>query len=207
MSCSVDNLENSSRRPIKSRQSTWARKATEFLVARRISANSISWMSMVFATIGFISFYFAGTAIPWWFGMLLAVFSIQGRLVCNLLDGMVAEVNGKKSPLGKILNEVPDRYSDIVFLVGAGIATDQVWLGWMAACGAVLTAYVRSFCAEISGKQDFSGPMAKPQRMFYLSLGAIIGIFYPPALMVSLCLISLGSFFTSVMRLGTSYTK
>ena len=203
----VDNLQHiegpidSSRRPIKSRQSEWAKKLTILLLAWKIKANTVSWASMLFSTVGLVGFSMAGGYIPWWLGMLLGILAIQGRLICNLLDGMVAEANNEKSPTGKIMNEVPDRYSDIVLLVGAGIATNEIWLGWMAACIAVLTAYIRSFGAEMSGHQNFVGLMAKPQRMFYLSLGALCAIIYPNALLIALYLIALGSVLTCLQRL------
>jgi len=195
------NSINLARRPIKTRQSKWAKRLTEMLVKRGISANSISLTSMIFATIGCLSFILAGQALPWWLGMLIGIVGIQGRLICNLLDGMVAEKDGFKSPIGKIMNEVPDRYSDIVLLVGAGVAIDQLWLGWMAACSAVLTAYIRSYIAELSGEQDFGGPMAKPQRMFFLSLGALCAIVYPKSLLLALWIIAVGSFLTAILRL------
>jgi phosphatidylglycerophosphate synthase len=196
-----DKPNLSSRRPIKSRESTWAKKLTTSLINYKLTADTISWASMLFATFGFLGFCLAGKSIPWWAGMLFGIIGIQGRLICNLLDGMVAQESGQKSHLGKILNEVPDRYSDIILLLGAGIAIEEIWLGWMAACFAVLTAYIRSFGAEGSGHKDFGGPMAKPQRMFFLSLGSLCAIFYPDSLLIALYLIAIGSILTSAIRL------
>lgn len=56
------------------------------------------------------------------------VIGIQARLICNLLDGMVAQESGVKSSLGKIMNEVPDRYSDIILLLGAEALKTMVLL-------------------------------------------------------------------------------
>lgn len=183
---------------------------TGVLVRQGVSADAISWMSVIFSTIGCAGFCLAGQIIPWWTGMLLGVAGAQGRLVCNLLDGMVAQESGKKSPLGAVMNEVPDRYSDIVLLVGAGIAGGEPWLGWTAACFAVMTAYIRSFGAELSGHQDFGGPMAKPQRMFILCLGALGSMVSPGVLVASLYLVGAGSLLTSLLRLSritTAKTK
>ena len=47
--------------------------------------------------------------------LLLAALCIQLRLVCNLLDGMVAVEHGKGSPSGPIWNELPDRFADVLF--------------------------------------------------------------------------------------------
>ena len=63
---------------------------------------------------------------------------MQLRLLCNMLDGMVAVEGGKGSRTGEIYNEVPDRIADPLLLVPAGYAIGLpygVELGWM--CGAL----------------------------------------------------------------------
>jgi hypothetical protein len=80
--------------------------------------------------------------------LILAVACIQLRLLCNLLDGMVAVEQGLATPTGPIWNELPDRLADVFFLVGAGYGAQAagfqagVALGWSAAALALLTAYV-----------------------------------------------------------------
>lgn len=96
----------------------------------------------------------------------MAAAAVQTRLLCNLIDGMVAVEGGMKSPVGELFNEVPDRISDAATLVGAGYAVMSVpWLGWLAAVLAVLTAYVRAVGKSVGAGSDYRGPMAKQQRM------------------------------------------
>src|SRR5439155_1544730 len=83
---------------------------------------------------------------------------IQLRLLCNLLDGMVAIEGGLQSKSGDVFNEVPDRVSDALILLGAGYATaPALGLAWAGALGsaaallAVLTAYVRALGATVGG--------------------------------------------------------
>src|SRR5438105_2817615 len=45
---------------------------------------------------------------------LTAAGCIQLRLLCNLLDGMVAIEGGFRSRSGEVFNELPDRVSDVV---------------------------------------------------------------------------------------------
>ncbi|NJS38761.1 MAG: CDP-alcohol phosphatidyltransferase family protein, partial [Rhodobacteraceae bacterium] len=54
--------------------------------------------------------------------LILAAATIQARLVCNLIDGMVAVEGGQGTKDGPFWNEAPDRASDLLFLLGAGIA-------------------------------------------------------------------------------------
>jgi phosphatidylglycerophosphate synthase len=107
-----------------------------------------------------------------WF--LFGAALIQLRLLANMLDGMVAVASGQASPVGEIYNEVPDRIADTLILVGLGYAVGgSPTLGWAAALAAVFTAYVRAQAAVAGAPQEFCGPMAKPQRMFVITIMAI----------------------------------
>jgi phosphatidylglycerophosphate synthase len=97
---------------------------------------------------------------------LLAAAGIQLRLLCNLLDGMVAIECGKKSATGGIYNEAPDRLADVILLVAAGQGAGTLWgtslpLGWLAAGLAVGMACIRVLGGTLTGTQNFMGPMAK----------------------------------------------
>ena len=46
--------------------------------------------------------------------VVLAAGCIQLRLLCNLLDGLVALEGGRKGKAGDLFNEAPDRYADVV---------------------------------------------------------------------------------------------
>jgi CDP-diacylglycerol--glycerol-3-phosphate 3-phosphatidyltransferase len=111
------------------------------LLARtRISPDQISLASVLFASIG----AFLLVCAPGPVGLIGCAVAIQARLLCNLLDGMVAVEGGKKSPLGQLYNELPDRLADSVLIVALGYAIDLPSLGWLGALAAVLTAYVRA---------------------------------------------------------------
>ena len=84
---------------------------------------------------------------------------------------MVAVEGGKSSPVGALYNELPDRLSDSLLLVPIGYAAGVAWLGWAAALLAALTAYIRAVGGSLGLPQDFSGIMAKPQRMALLTFG------------------------------------
>jgi hypothetical protein len=54
-----------------------------------------------------------------------------------------------------------------------------VTLGWVAAVLAVTTAYVRELGRGLGLPADFSGPMAKPQRMATLTATCVVAAFEP----------------------------
>ena len=107
--------------------------------------------------------------------LLVAAVCVQLRLLCNLLDGMVAIEGGKQSAVGALYNEFPDRIADSLLLVALGYAAGVPWLGWLAALLAALTAYVRATGGALGFAQDFRGPMAKPQRMAVLTIACVVG--------------------------------
>ena len=57
-----------------------------------------------------------------WLALIATAACVQLRLVCNLLDGMVAIEGGKSTATGALFNEIPDRLADPLFLVPLGYA-------------------------------------------------------------------------------------
>jgi len=132
----------------------------------------VSYLSVVAAGAAAICFWQAGEH-PWL--LLIGPAFCYLRLWCNMLDGMVALASGKASWRGEILNDLPDRVSDV--LVFAGVAhsgLNMVISGYWAAIFALLTAYVGTFGQAVGVQREFSGLMSKPWRMVTLHLGAWI---------------------------------
>jgi len=95
------------------------------------------------------------------------------RLWCNMLDGMVAIAAHQASWRGEVLNDLPDRISDVLIFVGAA---HSGWmnplLGYWVAILSLGTAYVGMFGQAVGVQREFSGLMSKPRRMVVLHLGA-----------------------------------
>ena len=206
-------MEPSGRRPLKSRSAAWAGRSAAWLNRCGVSPNAISGASVVMAGLGAASFVAAGRGwLPEAAGWVAGAVCVQMRLICNLLDGMVAIEGGRKTPTGDLWNEIPDRLADTLLLMGAGLAAGVPWIGAVAAWGAVMTAYLRAFVASLTGVQDFSGPLAKPQRMAVLTGAALLSAAEPlwtgePWLMkAALILIAAGTLLT-VARRGRRLAK
>jgi phosphatidylglycerophosphate synthase len=159
------------RRPIASRSAGWAKALAAVLARTSVTPNQISAVSVVFAAVGAALLAFKPDAI----GLIGCAAAVQGRLVCNLLDGMVAIEGGKKSSVGSLYNEFPDRIADSLFIVALGYAVGWPALGWFGALAAALTAYVRVFGGSLGFAQDFRGPIAKQQRMAVLTAACVVG--------------------------------
>ena len=167
------------RRPLKSRGTQWAAAAARWVAAAGLRPNQISVLSILFAGIAcgclFLTSRREGSAVAWLFAGAAAC--VQLRLLCNMLDGMVAVEGGFRTKTGEIYNELPDRVADVLILVGAGYSSGNsptlAMLGWAAAVGAVMTAYVRALGATAGASQYFLGPMAKPHRMAVITVACL----------------------------------
>jgi phosphatidylglycerophosphate synthase len=163
-----------SRRPIGDIFRKTAHRAVRLCVKLGIHPDLISYLSIVASALAAVCFWQAASA-PW-----LLIFGpafCYLRLWFNMLDGMVALASGKASWRGEILNDLPDRVSDILIFVGvAHSGLCHVVSGYWAALFAVLTAYVGMFGQAVGVQREFSGIMAKPWRMVTLHAGSWIAL-------------------------------
>ncbi len=173
------------RRPLNSRQWTFFQSLAAWLATTSITPNMISVSSVFFATAaGAVLALTPYVENNWllrgcWIASALCM---QGRLVANLLDGMVAIEGGKASAVGELYNEVPDRISDSAIFIGAGLAVGgRLDLGLLAGLVSVFVAYVRAIGASTGVGQVFMGPMAKQQRMALLTLACVLCAVLPTA--------------------------
>ena len=213
----TDSKKDVERRPVPGRENTVSQSVMRWLIRLRVTPNTISILSMIFAIGAGICMaataYSQGIAVRvLWFA---ASALILLRMWANLLDGMVAFASGQRSPLGDVLNEVPDRISDTVILVGAGFAAgSSAHLGYIAALVAMFVAYLRSFGNFLGVEHLFIGPFSKPYRMMVLTVTGLYLALTPagwqpvhifsgwglPAF--ALAIIILGSAWTAIRRLA-----
>ncbi|MFH5775570.1 CDP-alcohol phosphatidyltransferase family protein [Paracoccus sp. NGMCC 1.201697] len=196
------------RRPLASRDTRWAARITRWLAGTSITPNQISIAGIGAAFLSGGCFWLAGESFGWTRAILLVLAAIfcQLRLLCNLLDGMVAIEAGRASPDGGFWNELPDRVADMLILMGIALGLGAPALGWAAVSFAFLTAYIRQLGIGCGAGADFSGPMAKPHRMALVTGAAVLSLAEPlwgghgQVLLVGLWLIALGAAFTALRR-------
>lgn len=197
------------RRPLGSRDTKWAARCAGWLANKRVTPNAISQASMGAALVACLAFAASGRvegAVSAGVLLVLGGFFCQMRLLCNLFDGMVAVEAGQSAPDGPLWNEFPDRVSDLLIFVGVGLGTGHLALGLAAGAMAVLTAYTRELGAGLGLPPDFSGPMAKPQRMAVVTGAVVLAVFEPffatsgTVLTVALWIVAIGAALTSLRR-------
>jgi CDP-diacylglycerol--glycerol-3-phosphate 3-phosphatidyltransferase len=204
----------SARRPLKSRERAWAKSLAARLTRRGVAPNMISLASIGFSAMAaaFLLLARDGGAAMSCILLVGAAAAIQLRLLCNLIDGMVAVEGGRATRTGAIYNEIPDRVADVFILVAAGYGIAATGcapaLGWAAALLAVVTAYIRVLGGALGLLQDFCGPMAKQHRMAVMTVGCLAAIVELLingtrgwSLFAALILVAVGSLLTAVRRL------
>jgi phosphatidylglycerophosphate synthase len=172
------------------------------MIRLRVSPNAISVISILVAGVGAALL----VGVPGVSGLLGAAVCVQLRLLCNLLDGMVAIEGQQQSLTGALYNEIPDRIADSLLIVALGYAIHAPALGWLGALAAAVTAYIRVLGGSLGLPQDFRGPMAKQHRMAVLTLGCVLGAIELGfagsqwALTAAAWIIAMGAFITCATR-------
>lgn len=166
----MPEYQPTSRRPIADVFRLTARSATRACVRAHVHPDTISYLSMVAAALAAFSFWQSSRhTVLLLVGPLLCYL----RLWCNMLDGMVALAARQASWRGEVLNDLPDRVSDVLIFVGAA---HSGWMhplfGYWAAIASLGAAYVGMLGQAVGVARDFGGPMSKPWRMVVLHLGA-----------------------------------
>ena len=211
LTSSIGNMATP-RRVLATRNAAWARAAARRLSSCGVRPNTVSIAGVGFAVVSGAAFALSPGVVDGRRAalLLLAAAAIQMRLLCNLLDGMLAVEERLKTRTGDIFNDLPDRVADVLILVGAGYAVPQTAhgaaLGWAAAVTALFTAYVRVLGGSLGLTQHFIGPMAKQHRMFTLTVSALLAAVEAlagqtsRALPAGLALIVAGSVATAIRR-------
>jgi len=203
------------RRPLRSRSWRPVRRAAAWLAGTGVAPDAISTTGLVAALAAAVCLLAVpASPDPVRIALLLAAAGLVGlRLLANVLDGLVAIEGGRRSALGDLFNEVPDRIADAAVLVAAGYAVPVLAvapaLGWAAALLALLTAYVRLLGGALGLPQSFAGPMAKPQRMLALIAAALLSVpetllagYHGRVLLAALAIVAAGTLLTAGRRLA-----
>jgi phosphatidylglycerophosphate synthase len=128
-----------------------------------MTPNQMSAASVVAAVLGAVAYGGAVVAPSAGAAYLVAAATfIQWRLLANLLDGLMAVEEGKRTPTGVLYNEFPDRIADTVLL--AGYASRWPAIGWLAAAVPLTSPLTYSSLAVVRQKAQQRPPREKENR-------------------------------------------
>src|SRR5712691_12620344 len=159
-----------SRRPIAQMFRRTGNGTTNLCVRLGIPPDAISYLSILAALAAALCFWKSGRHA--WLLIIAPLFCYL-RLWFNMLDGMVAVAAGKASARGEIVNDLPDRISDVIIFVGVAHSDlMNPFIGYWTAIVSVITAYVGLFGQALGAQRAFGGITSKPWRMVALHAGA-----------------------------------
>lgn len=121
--------------------------------------------------------------------------------IFDILDGVVARVQGRATLFGAFLDSYLDRYADGCLLVGLAVSffrtgnLQGILLCLSALVGAFMVSYARAR-AEGLGINCKTGIMERPERLVVLAFGTVSGILIP-----SLWALSVLTHLTALQRL------
>lgn len=141
----------------------------KLLMFCHITPNMISWASLGFGV-------FAGSCLAFGhfgFGAFFATLSA----VSDSLDGMVARLTGVSSDAGEVLDAAVDRYVEFLFLASLVVYYREIPILQILSLLALLGSFMVSYStakAEALQIDPPKGAMRRPERAFYLILGATL---------------------------------
>jgi phosphatidylglycerophosphate synthase len=154
----------------------WAlQPVAKLLVFLHVTPNQISWASLVFGGI-------SGTALAYGYFGFAALFACYSAFM-DCLDGMVARMTEVASDAGEVLDAAVDRYVEFFFLAGLIIYYREEPLFQLIALFALAGSFMVSYStakAEALHIPPPPGIMRRPERAFYLTLGAALSTFPIP---------------------------
>lgn len=127
------------------------------------------------------------------------------RMALNALDGSMARHTGTEHATGAIANEVVDRVGDSCLLAGAYLLVDHR-LVTVALLASLASEYVSVLGWAVHGSRKFIG-MGKPDRAAVVSAGALVAIFWAPALSVSIAIVGFGAIVANILRYRESMSR
>ena len=139
-----------------------------WLASLGVSPDVISWTGLAWACAAGLA------AADGRFGTAALAAVLSGA--CDALDGMVAEIQGRKSPGGVVLDSTLDRYADFALLAGAAYFYRWSPATLMAALLAMHGSYMVSYAtakAEATGREGPRGLMKRPERWVWLMAGLL----------------------------------
>lgn len=150
----------------------------------------------------------ASALIP--FDLLLGGIIIAVGGFFDILDGLVARTNCKRTRFGAFLDSTLDRYSDSLMIIGVAwyfYAAGNV-AGLLVSAGGLIGSLVTSYArarAEGLGLDCNVGILERPERVVLISAGCITGLLFPA--MVIICILSHITVIQRILHVHTQLRK
>jgi phosphatidylglycerophosphate synthase len=169
---------------------------TRHLAARGISPTTVTVVAVPveLAAVAAILFGHSTPAL-----LILVPVLVVAWMALNAIDGSLARSTGAATPRGAALNELVDRFGDLL-LIGAAFIIAPPSVAGIVAVGILGSELASAIEWAITGRRVFAGPMGKPDRAATIGAGAVLALLWQPGLVVAFATIAAGSAVAMVVR-------
>jgi|SRR3989344_5693088 len=158
---------------IKPRFQKFLNPVKNLCVKWNIHPTLINIIALIVSITGGLALYYSDK-----FSLLLLYIPLMAfvRTALNALDGLIArELKVKNQKFGEVLNELSDRFSDVIIFLGIAFSSFVViYLAFIVIIFILLNSYLAILSKAAGGKRRYEGIIGKADRMFWLSVIAII---------------------------------
>ncbi len=170
-----------------------------------ISPNAVSIISLIFAAMAGVYFYYADVNPKI---VLIAGLFVFLNSFFDAIDGAIARHLKIAGAKGDFLDHVIDRYSDVFIICGIFLGGHVDWkIGVVAIVGVLLTSYLGTQAQALNIGRYYGGVMGRADRLILIILASIIYFVYPvcisgfSALGWAMIAIAVGSHITALQRI------
>jgi archaetidylinositol phosphate synthase len=142
-----------------------------------INPDALSWLSLLFAFISGLFFYFSSPSFELNnFYLCLAVIFVFLNGFFDAIDGKIAKLTNKISKKGDFLDHAIDRYADVLIIGGLALSP---WcrfniIGFAAIVGVLLTSYMGTQAQAVGYNRNYSGLLGRADRLVLLMFAPIV---------------------------------
>ena len=154
--------------PFFARFAVWLLGPVERALAKRISPNAITLVSLLLSLVS------AAAIANGWLALSAWMYIASGA--ADILDGRVARITGQQTTAGAYFDSVIDRWGELAIYAGfVWYLRDSAWLAaaLLANAGAVMVSYTRAR-GEGLGLVLSRGAMQRPERIMLVSIGTLV---------------------------------
>lgn len=167
---------------------------------KRIPANVITSLGLLFAILTFFSFIFNIL-----FFIIICLFITE---FFDQLDGVVARLQGP-TKLGAFLDSTLDRIGDFFIFTGVILGGyTKIEVGLLVLIGAFLTSYTRAKIEALGIDNLYGvGLIERTDRVPILFIGSILQLWFPTSIWWTMVVLAVGTNFTALQRIIFAYRK
>lgn len=161
------------------RRSARTRRLILVLMSMGLTSERVAVVGMILGILAGIAFMATGEManpkVVWGIGGSLCLL----RAGAIRIDSLLQPNSVRQSREDEFYNELPERVSDAVTLLGFGFAVaSSPWLGLAAALTAIFSAYIRSLASSRADWKKSTAPvlMTRSQRLLLLALSSALMI-------------------------------